>query len=125
MTDDRDLRERFASLREEDRRHIPGYEHVLRNPRHDSPLRIGAVAAGLLVTAVAAFLLLSTRHLNAPSEGAAIQSIASWRAPTDFLLDTPGRDLLRKIPNIGVPSAAPSPGTRRRPIHSFNRERYT
>jgi hypothetical protein len=35
-----------------------------------------------------------------------------WRAPSDFLLETPGRDLLRSLPRfttIGEPVTAPDP----------------
>jgi hypothetical protein len=29
-------------------------------------------------------------------------SLTEWKAPTDFLLETPGRELLRTVPVIGV-----------------------
>ena len=129
MTDDRDLRERFASLREADRTRAPSFEHLLRRSRRDSRSGTRLVAAGLVAALVVAVsLLLSTRDRAVPAGGATIPSIASWRAPTDFLLATPGRDLLRTVPDIGaMPSAAPAAGTRR-PIshrHHFDKEQYT
>src|SRR6476659_5864137 len=30
-----------------------------------------------------------------------VASLAEWKAPTDFLLETPGRELLRTVPEIG------------------------
>ena len=127
MTDDRDLRERFAALRKADRKRVPGYERLLLSARRDSHPRTRVVAAGLFVVVVATILCLSTRNPEAPAGGTAIPSIASWRAPTDFLLATPVRDLLRTVPDIGaIPSAAP-PTAARRPItrsRLFDKEQY-
>lgn len=47
----------------------------------------------------------------------------AWRTPTDVLLETPGRELLRDLPRLGVssfgnfdaPSPAPEPPPRKRP----------
>ncbi len=45
-----------------------------------------------------------------------VASITEWKAPTDFLLETPGSELLRTVPEIGqwhfysaMPGAMPSP----------------
>lgn len=128
MTDDRDLRERFASLRESQRTRMPGFEPLLRRSRRYSRSGARLAAAGLIATVAAVSLLLSMRDRGVPAEGVATPSIASWRGPTDFLLATPGRDLLRTVPDIGVmPSTSPATGARRPDSHTrrFDKEQYT
>jgi hypothetical protein len=121
MSDDRDLRDLFARLRESDRRLAPDCERLLQRARRQSPPRLALAGAGLAVAVMAAALLVMTRLADKPDGDAVTSSIPTsityWRAPTDFLLDTPGRDLLRTIPGIGlmstsattaVPGAAPA-----------------
>lgn len=52
---------------------------------------------------------------RSPSVSGAAPMLADWRSPTAFLLDTPGRELLHTIPDIGrYPSTRlfPFPPTR-------------
>jgi hypothetical protein len=85
-------------------------------------LRAFAVAA-VLIAAAAGVLLTrgtfpgATRSAGGPGTElpASAVAIASWKSPTEFLLDTPGIELLRERPalGVGVPSAdlagSPSP----------------
>jgi hypothetical protein len=101
---DADLRERFARLRMELADRMPGFAAIGQRPRPPQgvrfpfPLLAGAGAAA----ALAAFLLLRPSTPVAPPPARAVPpSLGEWRAPTDFLLQTPGRDLLSRLPTLG------------------------
>jgi hypothetical protein len=68
-----------------------------------------AAAAGLLAVALALW------RLPPPSAGT-VPTISQWRPATDFLLQTPGRELLGEAPTLGrgLPFT-PSIDPRRRP----------
>jgi hypothetical protein len=102
---DQEFRERFASLRREDAKRALGFERVLqRSPRRPAS-RLGALAAASCVLAAAMVVtVLQLSHRARPAPYDATLSLANWRAPTDFLLNTPGRELLRSVPRIGEPS---------------------
>ena len=98
--DDRELKDRFARLRHEDRSSVPTFR---------APV-VGRTArpAWLIPIAVAAAIALIV-FVTARPDGSADPSLhvdlgaASWRSPTDFLLDTPGREMLRRVPAVGAP----------------------
>jgi hypothetical protein len=111
--EDDDLRRRFASLREQDERERPGYAGVCargltRTKSAGWRALVGAVAVAALVL-VAPF---AGRDREPPPP------LAEWRAPTDFLLETPGREVLTLAPSLhrglwtATPPALP-PSTRR------------
>lgn len=61
--------------------------------------------AGATVAIVAA-MIVTTMHRRAAQripekELAAVQRLAEWRAPSDALLATPGREILRTMPRLG------------------------
>jgi hypothetical protein len=115
--DDRDLRARFAELRRQDVLRAPefaGLMHRARRARRPMFTRMAAAAVCVLV----AGLLVLTLHLRHPAPPA--PSLTQWRSPTEFLLQTPGRDLLRSVPRFGVwpeegivPGPSPSPTGRK------------
>jgi hypothetical protein len=119
MLDDRDLRERFADLRREDQAHageFNGFLHASR-PRAN-PMRLSAwvaVAAGL--TVMIAVFVMSVQPSGRRNIGSPEISITEWKSSTDFLLRTPGQEVLRTIPRIGAPpiSTGSSGGSRRLP----------
>jgi hypothetical protein len=100
--DENELRRRFAELREVDRDRAPGFAQTHGRARSSSrgptlrprALVIGAAAA----VAIAAIWLAQTRSFSPP---AATPAIATWRAPTDVLLQTPGSELLGEMPALG------------------------
>jgi hypothetical protein len=98
---DRDLREVFAELRREDQAHAGEYRSFLNRARpRANPTRISVwVAAGLAVMiAVAVMSIPRSGSRNIGSPGI---SITQWKSSTDFLLRTPGLELLRTVPRIG------------------------
>jgi hypothetical protein len=107
VNDDLEIRKRFVALRDEDRARTPGFEEVLRRarPKPYVGLRVLAPAACLVVAAAIVTVFHTSPDLTASAPGVADPSLAHWRAPTDFLLDTPGRELLYAVPRIGEADA--------------------
>lgn len=109
MTDDRDLRENFDALRREDAGAAPAFDPIWdAAARRRSSRRFTAAsgralwaAASVVVIAGAAILYRGASPPEAASEDVA-RAFAEWRAPTDFLLRTPGRELLETVPRVSV-----------------------
>jgi hypothetical protein len=107
--DDRDLREYFAAVRREEEAHVPPISILSLTAREHGRRRLsGKLAAGatclatLIVAAV--WLLPGSRVAHEGSNRGREQAAASitlWKPATDFLLDTPGRELLEVVPEIG------------------------
>lgn len=115
---DNDLRDRFAALRTEEAHRTPEFGSLWRRrtrpPRGKGRWVVAAACA--LIMLVAIVWVRSARH---KPEGGAVASITQWNSPTDFLLETPGREFLRAVPEIGGwggYSAPPSTGTRSSPV---------
>ena len=109
MNGDRDLHDAFARLREIERRDVPTFRVPLRpSTRVHSPLR-AALAAALLLIVIAIGYLTRPSH-----EPVTTESISTWRAPTDFLLQTPGAELIVSVPRLQphLPTVNPSKGDR-------------
>ena len=100
--DDGTLRELFAQLKEEDRARTPSFRPPAMRPvpRRRSMVRVALAAASVVVAIVLA------RPDQTPRI-AARQLVdlraSAWRSPTDFLLITPGSELLRSVPSVGSP----------------------
>lgn len=129
--DDRDLRERFASLRRDEETQAPALQRLVATA---TTRRVGrrrwALAPVLaVVTVLAALGVIIGQALNPqrPVSRAPAVSLAAWTEPTAFLLRTPGRDLLSTVPAFardmpaidpealpGVPAPSRSPAKRQR-----------
>jgi len=105
MMDDREIRDRFAQLREGDRERAPSFAQIYGRGRarrrsgamlRVRPLVIGAAAAVL----IAAVWLANARPFSSIAHASAMATIAAWRAPTDILLRTPGSELLGAMPAL-------------------------
>jgi hypothetical protein len=102
-----DLRERFAQLRAEERAGIPRFDSERRGrKRHVAWRAIAATVALLLVVIMTITIRLHPTRFS-DSDRAVIRSVAEWHPPTDFLLRTPGSEMLRTTPHIpdlkGIP----------------------
>jgi len=113
---DRDLRERFAALRREEEAQAPGFmARPVPGPRQVWPWSPGALTAAatcLAAIAAVALWLGTASHRMRQEPGKPVASITEWKPQTDFLLETPGRELLGTVPAIGnlqVGGLAPSP----------------
>ena len=96
---DDELRERFAVLRREERATVPAFRSTLaaaRSRKRPRRMLVIAAAATVGVVALALILTLGSRRRT-------VVDLASVRvhAPTDFLLQVPGAELLRVVPRRG------------------------
>lgn len=102
MMDESDLRRRFAQLREADRERAPSFAQTHGRARRSR--RATRRVRPLMIAAVAAVVIVAVWMENARSfsPSAVTPAIATWRAPTDILLRTPGSDLLGVMPALGA-----------------------
>jgi hypothetical protein len=99
--DDEELRERFAALRREHTIAAPVFRDTVaaaRSRPHPGARRRLGFAAGAALVLVALVLMLTVRNRHRTTV-----DLASVRvhAPTDFLLQLPGAELLRTMPRLG------------------------
>lgn len=102
---DDDLRARFAELRRGEEAQAPEFEFPSPGWAGHGRWRSGGklIALAVCLVAVTAAVLWLRLVLSKPERnGNPVVSITEWRPPTDFLLETPGRELLRTVPAIGV-----------------------
>jgi hypothetical protein len=99
--DDRELRELFSRLKREDRARVPSYRTPVASvaPRWRPVARLAVAAAVVLIVLV---LGRPDRTLDMVRQLVDLGA-ATWESPTDFLLITPGSELLRSIPAVGSP----------------------
>ena len=104
MMDENEIRQRFAQLREADRESAPSFAQIYGRGRarrrlgampRARPFVIGVAAAAVIAT----FWLAKVRSF---SPSTVTPTIATWRAPTDVLLRTPGSELLGTMPALGA-----------------------
>jgi hypothetical protein len=102
--DEADLRQAFAKLRREDAEQTPPFDDVLTAAQLRRGRRRLAPLLGGLAASVAAIVLvvvaMAVRH--PASTRPRVAAIEQWTAPTDFLLRTPGREILETTPRIGA-----------------------
>ena len=102
--DETDLRQAFAALRREEAEKAPPFDGVLtaaqlRRGRH----RLVPVLAGLAASVAAIVIaVVAVAVRQPPSTPPRAGRIEQWTAPTDFLLRTPGREILDTTPRIGA-----------------------
>lgn len=113
---DDDLRARFVKLRREEEAQTPEFAlptraFAVRKRRWHFPGLIAATS--LLAVMLAGFLWVRFGpSASNPISDSSVASLVEWKSPTDFLLETPGRELLQTVPAIGVfsdSSQAPTP----------------
>jgi hypothetical protein len=89
-----DLRELFHQLRSEE--HAPPFRSAAARPRLSKRRFRAALRYALILMVIAIAAIPSLRHRRPP----VTESIVTWKAPTDFLLQTPGSELLSTVPQI-------------------------
>ena len=112
IDEQKDLEKRFAELRAEESRFAPRFDPHVRGARRFSPRRLAMAAAALVVLSFGVVVGVRDRtHLTTfdQSDLFAVRAADTWRAPTDFLLQTPGNELLTTTPPIPDPSIVPPP----------------
>jgi hypothetical protein len=104
--DDGNLRDRFHLLKSQDRALAPEFarfwETLRRQPQPGGGwvLNYRLAGAALALIVLAGFVVKSLLHRPEPAE-VSIAEISHWRAPTDSLLQIPGGELLRTLPQFG------------------------
>src|SRR5437016_5505963 len=89
-----DLGTLFHQLRDEEARNLPSLR--LRG-EGAAKRRVRGLAPALIMIILAVVLGVAVfHHRPAP----VTESIVTWKAPTDFLLRTPGSELLTSVPRI-------------------------
>ncbi len=94
-----DLRERFTQLRNEERLAVPRFHLEPPRQRHVAWRWIAATVIVLLAV-VTGIAIRSRPTRFSESDRAAVRSVADWHPPTDFLLRTPGSEILLTTPRI-------------------------
>ena len=103
--DERGLRELFARQRADESAHTRSFAQTVAAARRRGR-RVGARRTMWLVgaAAAAAIVVATVMVPGGTGEGTtrvtAELSSVRWRSPTDFLLETPGSELLRTTPRI-------------------------
>jgi len=97
--DDRRLRERFQTLKREDRASTPDFSPQPHS-RGVWVLNYRLAAVALVIVLLAGFAVTRLRYHGAPGE-VSIAQISNWHSPTDSLLQTPGNELLQNVPRFG------------------------
>lgn len=118
MNEDERLRDLFRAADRAQRAGAPPFAGLLRRERPPRTYRLAllAAAASLLLAGVIIHSLRASRP--APSAPDSFFSSVRWEGPTDFLLETPGKEILDTTPRIGAPpppedgSPEPEKGTR-------------
>ena len=96
---DEDLRARFQELRDEERRFAPRFG-VPQRLRFGLRRLLATAAAMILLALLVVISMRSRRTTFSASDRAAVQTIAAWHPPTEFLLRTPGSEILLTTPVI-------------------------
>ena len=117
MMDDGEIRNRFAQLREADRVRAPGFAQTYARARSHRSRRAIRRVRPLVIGAAAAVVIAAVWMTNARSfsPSTSTPTIATWRAPTDVLLRTPGSELLGAMPALGasvLDTMIPTPSNR-------------
>ena len=101
--DEKELRKHFQRLRDADRETAPGFAQTYARARAPRSMRATARPRTLAIVAAAAVLIVAVwmERVGSFARSETVPAIATWRAPTDVLLDTPGSELLAAMPALG------------------------
>jgi hypothetical protein len=108
--DDRELREAFAALREDDAASAPVFSELLRRrtalaPAHRvSFVPVAALGTAALVAAVALLALPRGADRSIDAAIAQAKSLSSWTAPTDSWLILSGLEIPDSVPSLTLSS---------------------
>ena len=108
--DDRDLKARFAALRDEDAASAPSLASVLHGrtvrptANRSRWIPVAALASAAALTTVALLATGGRRETSLDEAIAAAQSIASWTAPTDAWLTLSDFEIPDSVPSLSLSS---------------------
>jgi hypothetical protein len=102
--DDQHLKRAFEALRRKEAAGGPLFQATVaaaRARRAGVPRRRALGLAAVVVAAVIALVVASTRRIRTSDRLEIDLATVRWQAPTDFLLKLPGVELLRSVPQLG------------------------
>ena len=109
---DEDLKSVFEEIRVEDAQSAPSMEDVLRagDARRSTrirwlrPMRLAAAVGAAVLLALVLLVPGRSRQPAEPGPEIGSESPVMWRAPSDFLLATPGAEVVSDLPRLGRPT---------------------
>jgi hypothetical protein len=103
---DADLRRWFAALRRQVSATTPPFQLAAgREPRGRRGLRPLLAGSGLALAIAVGIWLGVKDRMGLDGKRLVDPTATTWVFPTDFLLDTPGWDLLQRVPAVALPPA--------------------
>ncbi len=101
--DDHHLKQAFEALRREDAAGTPPFAATIAaaRARRTARPRRRALELAAAVIVVVAVVVISIRRERAGVRLEIDLATVRWQAPTDFLLNLPGDELLRSVPQLG------------------------
>ena len=117
IIDESELRRRFAQLRDADRERAPSFAQMYERARPRRSWREALRVGPLMIVTAAAVVIAAVwlTHGRSFTPRAFTPAIATWRAPTDALLQTPGSELLGAMPALSksvLDKMIPTPSNR-------------
>ena len=112
---ERELRLLLEAERAADEAAAPSLQELLLRA---APARPSFGAGGLLIRAAAAVIaiVVTARLVHSGGErprprdrSSAAMTLAEWRSPTEFLLETPGSEIWTEVPSLGSAPTVPAP----------------
>lgn len=114
-----DLYESFVALRSRDASLVPDFDSLVGRPlriraARPRPVWSSSLRLALPLAAAAALVLVFTRpgpddaFTRAVLAYTTSPALGAWSSPTEFLLHTPGSELLKRAPDIGRTTVWPA-----------------
>jgi hypothetical protein len=125
MINDPDLRSRFAELRQAEQHHVGEFQAFLRrmSPRTGRVRTIPWFAISAALTILIAVIAFSVRPSGRRELTCPQVSITEWKSSTDFLLRTPGEEILQTVPRFGDwPRYNAAPGGNSKPLPTHKKD---
>jgi hypothetical protein len=109
MTDQRDEKLRAALQTAHQDEQPPAFGALIASPTAPVRRRWALASSTALAAAATCALVIWNVRDACPGQAPATvaYSFSNWQAPTDFLLETPGRDLLSTVPTFEVTDEIP------------------
>jgi hypothetical protein len=112
--EEREIASALAQLRKADEASAPPFRATLTSPQARRSAPGPVLAAATLLVVIVGLVVFEWKHppasqRPAPAPSSAKASLESWESPTDFLLETPGSELWRRLPRLAEPLPANLP----------------
>ncbi|MCI0415500.1 hypothetical protein L0222_22225 [bacterium] len=96
--DDSDLRKIFEEIRRFDQQNLPSFRRLRSKERRSSQTPFPVYVTSAVLTII--LLGISLHYFSPGPQIVKVSSLEEWKAPTDFLLRTPGIEVIEMVPNL-------------------------